>query len=295
MIGFVGQILSGSGRAAGYDAKKREAWRQASWARLRGKMARQEGETEAWNIFETEKKNKELRGMQQRQARRQQTEDVSRARNVEAGRGTTVEAGNTASDEVRRSWDQQIENMATSSSVSMANAMQRALDASNKGRNAEAWANVEAMGYEAQAEQYRRMAKDTRQNLWMNGIVSGLSAVAGGVNGYFAGSAAGKSGGELVKSVLSGAGNYGDTAWDLGSSFNPYLTGLQVDPRGSASNLLGIISGENGLGMNYTAWRQRRRAGQPTAGNITDTGSGPSTMDEYAIPMSDTDLPYWLS
>lgn len=245
----MGGLLSGIGQASQYDALKRQASQQAWLTRLKGKVAAQRATDDAAEIIDQDIANRYLRGMQQRQARRQQTEDVSAARAKESTTNTTVEAGVTGSEQVRVAWDAQIANMATSSSVTTTNAMQRALETKRSGESTARWAQVEAMGYDAQANQYRQLAKNTRMGMWASGLVGGTLAVMGGIGGYNIGSGIGLEGGDLFLSTLSGAYTYGQMGWDMTAMMNPYTAPFVMNPKGSAETLYGMI-GSYGMGTN---------------------------------------------
>ncbi len=285
MLSLLGSLIGGLGKARQYSAQASAAEQQAALTRLRGESAKNEAYATAAGIEDTDRANKYLRGMQQRQARGQETREVSAARNAHSGTNTTVEAGAQMEDRVREAWDAQIENMATSSSVSTANAMQRALDTRRRGESAARWAEVEAMGYDAQAEQYRSLAKATRKSA-QRGFIGGLlGSVAGGISGYMTGRdnlallQEGIANGEysmltadeqdallsraednVVLSTLSGAGDYGSMMWDLHAAMNPYLAGMQIDTKGSGQTFYGLLSrGLSGLGgsrrrTNNAAW-----------------------------------------
>lgn len=237
----MGGIIGAMGQARQYDALKRQASRQAEMTRLKGRIEARAASEDAAAIVDRDVANRYLRGMQQRQARREQTEDVSAARAKASNTNTTVEAGVTADEHVRMEWDDRIANMATSSSITTTNAMQRALDRQREGESSERWAQVEAMGYDAQANQYRQLAKNTRDGMWMSGILAGVGAVFGGAEGYSIGSGMGLEGGDLFLSTLSGAATYGEAGWDIGSMLNPYMSGYTADVKKSGETVYGLI------------------------------------------------------
>lgn len=281
MLALLGSLMGGLGRARQYSAQANAYGQQARLTRIRGEAARGAAEGEANSIEEADRANRYLRGMQQRQARGQETREVSAARNAHSGTNTSVEAGAQMEDRVREAWDAQVENMATSSSVQTANAMERALSTRRQGESAARWAEVEAMGYDAQAEQYRGLAKATRRSAQV-GFIGGLvGAVGGGISGYMSGREnlesvregieAGDYGklndeqrealieraeDNVVLSTLSGAGDYGSMAWDVYAAVNPFLGGMQIDTKRSSGTLYGLLA--RGL----SSWNRGRSAGR---------------------------------
>lgn len=227
--------MGAASKARQYDALKTQSRMKAEMTRLKGKTEAAEAQSDARSIYEQDVANRYLRGMQQRQARREETLAKSAARNKTAASGTNVEQGASLEENVRIEWDAQIANMAVSSSIQTANAMQRAIDTERSGQSAERWANVEAMGYDAQANQYRTLARNTRKSMWASSITMLAGALYGGIQGYSIGDAAGLTGGDLFMSTLAGAGQYGDMGWDMGSMMNPYMGGYTVDARRSGS------------------------------------------------------------
>ncbi len=294
--------MGGLGRARQYSAQGRMYGQQAALTRLRGQTARNEAYAEAYDIEETDASNRYLRGMQQRQAREQERLAVSEARNAHSGSNTNVEAGAQMEDRVREAWDAQVENMATSSSVQTVNAMQRALDTRRKGDLEARWAEVEAMGYDAQARQYSMLAKSTRKSAQIGFIGGLLGSIAGGISGYASGKAnlasvkegieAGdygslkmseqealinKAENNVVLSTLSGAGDYGSMTWDLNAVTNPYLAGMQIDTKKSGRTLYGLLA--RGL----TSWNRGKSGGRGKSADGDDY--------ETAVPVADAELP----
>lgn len=248
MGGFVGQLFGAASKARQYDAMKNQSRMKAEMTRLKGKYAAAEARSDAEEINEQDTANRYLRGMQQMQARREETLAKSSARNKNAASNTNVEAGASLEENVRIEWDAQIANMAVSSSIQTANAMQRAIETERSGRGEELWANVEAMGYEAEANQYRMLAKNTRTGMWMNLVGTGVGALYGGMMGYNTGEAAGLEGGDLFMSTLAGAGMYGDMGWDMAGMVNPYMGGFTVNPKRSGQLFYSML-GNNEWGF----------------------------------------------
>lgn len=293
MLELIGSLVGGLGKAKQYSALGRQASQQAALTRLRGESARNDAQREADDIEEADRANRYLRGMQQRQARGAQRQAVSAARNAHSGNNTTVEAGAQMEDRVREAWDAQIENMATSSSVTTANAMQRAIDTRYKGVLEQKWAEVEALGYDAQAKQYSALAKATRKSAQFGFIGGLIGGVAGGVSGYMSGkenlasvmkgieagdygklndaqreALINKAEDNVVLSTLSGAGDYGSMTWDLYASTNPFLAGMQIDTKRSSGTLYGLLA--RGL-------RGANRSGS-RSGN---SGKSKNTLSDY--------------
>ena len=239
MFGVIGNILGGLQQARAYDSKKRQALQNAKLTRMKGDYARQEAYEEARNIYETDKANKEVRAQQQRQARGKQRLEQSAARNMGSGSGVNVEQGGTLEDDVRRAWDAQVENMAQSSSITHINAMQRALEAKRSGDSQREWAELEAIGYDYEAEQYRRLGKRTRSGLLLDAVVSGVSSLAGAYGGYNALDSAGNKLG--MSGALQGANSYGTMGWDVSAAMNPYTSSFTVNPKGSWGDFADLL------------------------------------------------------
>lgn len=239
MFGVIGQLMGSLGQASLYDAKKRAAAWNAELTREKGRQARAAAGRAARGVFETDKANKEIRAQQQRQVRREETLAASGARAAAAGSGVNVEAGRTSEDEVRRAYDERVANLAQSSSIAHANAMQRALAMRQEGDAEAAWAEVEAVGYDAQAAQYGALARGTRQGALGSALGSAAAGAYGGYVGYNTLDSKGnKLGG---RGALKGANIYGTMGWDLTAGMNPYMAKYTVDLKGSYTDLASLL------------------------------------------------------
>lgn len=295
MLGVLGELFGGLATARGYEAKRRQASQNAKLARMKGAAEQREAYEEARGIYETDKANKEIRAQQQRQARGKQTLAQSAARNMASGSGVSVEQGSSLEDEVRRAWDAQVDNMAQSSSIMHINAMQRAMDAKKSGDAQKAWAEVEATGYEYEAEQYGRLAKRTRGAAVGSAIVSGVAAGAGAYAGYKAGQErvsklqegieAGRynfmnpqqrtamleeARRDVKWSALQGMNSFGTMGWDFMASLNPYSSMFTVNPKGSWGAMADLLR------MGY-AW------------NRSSSGRSKNMLSDYetAVPVAE--------
>lgn len=232
MFGVIGQLMGSLGQASLYDAKKREAAWNAELTREKGRDARAATNREARSVFETDKANKEIRAQQQRQVRREETLAQSGARAAAAGSGVNVEAGRTSEDEVRRAYDERVANLAQSSSIAHANAMQRALAMRGEGDSAAAWAEVEAVGYDAQAAQYGALARRTRAGALGSALASVAAGAYGGYVGYQEGG---------LRGLARGVQAYGTMGWDVTATMNPYIAGHTVDLKESYTDLAALL------------------------------------------------------
>ena len=86
-------------------------------------------------------------------------------------------ACSAVSDAVRRAYDMRVGDMATAASVGQSNAVNQAIGMRRSGDEA-------MRGAEAEAAQYRRMAKATRSQLMITGAGSLLQAAVGGLGGF---------------------------------------------------------------------------------------------------------------
>lgn len=239
------------GQASQYDYLKRQSWNKASMTRANGRGRQNKAYADAAGVEQAERLNAELRGQMMRQERRNQSAEKASARVGRAGSGFMISegTGDAAENQVAAVYDREIANMAQSSSIASLNAQQRAIDLRRSGNAAKLEADIEAMGYDAEAAQYRAAARNTRRGVLMSGLAGAIGGVAGGIAGYGTGGLSG---------MVGGATNGGIMGWDMASGFNPYMAGYGVDMQGSYGNMFSLLGWGNpnsgGYGNSFK-WR----------------------------------------
>lgn len=257
MSSTIAGLYGQSTQSRNYRYQAQSAMLQAEQARIVGQGRKNAAYAQAKGIEESERKNAELRGQQMRQVRKQQRAAAGAADTAMADSGFSVSEG-TGSAAHEASWqqfDEYIDNMAMSSSISSTNALQQAIDTRKSGDSAERMGEVNAIGYEAQATQYNIAAKAMKSSMLTGAISSGIGAVVGGVTSVLSGG--GLSGG------LLGAFQGANTGWSIstgaGGWSNPYSnydSGLgnlaALFTMGNYNNTLGWTpGGVNTLGGGY--------------------------------------------
>lgn len=246
-MGFVGQLIGGLSQASLYDGQKKNALFQ-------GEANRNKYYAQATQTEEAGRAEAEQAGANMMTARQNQRLATGSARASQAGTGFTSQGtGSQAERSVNMAYEKQISDMARSASVGTINAFNQATSLRRQG-------DIAYMQGEAEAAQYRAMAKATRSGLWASGISAAVGAGVGmykgsqGANAYnasvdkynekYASQIADGTMEAMQKTSvfqsgliggLSGSGDFGN----LTGSFNPFLA--RYVPKGSSTNFLNYI------------------------------------------------------
>ncbi len=170
-MGFASNIF-------GQLQEARSLGHQSRMTRIEGQAQKDEAYRAADATERESRANAELAGLQMRQTREVQRQAVGQARNARAAAGfdMTQGSGAQAIADVSGSYDSQIDNMALSSSLEQANAINQATNLRQAGANANLSANL-------QADLIRDRAKAIRTSTWFTGMSAAAGFAAGGING----------------------------------------------------------------------------------------------------------------
>lgn len=235
-----------------YQYKARSAMLQAEQARIEAKGQKNAAYAQARGIEETDRKNAELRGQQMRQVRKQQRAAAGAADAAMATSGFSVSEG-TGSAGHKAAWeqfDEAISNMAMSSSITSTNALQEAIDMRKSGDSAERMGEVNAIGYEAQANAYTEAAKATKRAMITGAIEAGVGAIVGGIGFGVMGAL---NGANIGWSLATGAGG-----WSNANSY--YDNGLGRMAAYMTSNDYNKTLGWTNQGTYYSGFAGRVRS-----------------------------------
>jgi len=194
-MGLLGGLIGGWHQASAYDAKKREA-------QARGRAERAAAYAKATAREVASRQNARLDALNMMRLRGQEAEAVGAVRNARGAAGFDMGSGSGGAAEaaVHAQAQEAVSDAALSSSIGQTNAFNEAVGLRRMGDAAQRAADAEA-------EQYRAMAKGTRRGMWVGGTLGVAGAVAGG----FAGGVAG---------ALQGA----DAGWSMGTFANPFMS-----------------------------------------------------------------------
>lgn len=194
-MGLLGGLLGGWSQASAYDAKKREA-------QARGRAEKAAAYAKATAREVAARSNARLDALNMMRLRGQEAEAAGAARNARGGAGFDMGSGSGGAAEaaVHAQAQEAVADASLSSSIGQENAFNEAVGLRRMGDAAQRAADAEA-------EQYRAMAKGTRRGMW----AAGTLGVAGGIAGGLAGG-------------LAGALQGGDAGWSMGAFANPFLS-----------------------------------------------------------------------
>lgn len=245
------------------QAKSLKAQAQIMEENARG--TRKAANAQAAYIEQTARQNQSIAGENLMRARTNQRAAVATAENNRAASGLSGGTTEQPAASLRQTLDLELANLAQSASIASINAWQGALDTRRKGE-------IEAYKKEAQADQYRRVAKSIRTSMLISGISSAVGTIAGAISGYRnANSAIGAdmnslhkeyTAGNLTESqylqqretllnqantrvalgTLTSASQTGAAAFDIANTFNPYTAALDANPSLRKNNYGGAWS-----------------------------------------------------
>ncbi len=216
-MGFVNNIFGSITEARGIEG-------QADLKRIQCEEQRDADHLQEYTTEREARQNAELAGLQMRQSRSAQTAAAGQTRTARAAAGfdMTSGSGGAAEQAVSASFDDQIANMALSSSIQQANAINAATTARHSGNVAQLSANLTADNMDAQA-------KAMRNSAWFSAAGGLVGAVSGGIDSY-------NKGGDwrqITASSMSGANTFSSVA----NAFNPYTS--QHTSQGWDKNFIG--------------------------------------------------------
>lgn len=232
MSSAVSGLFAANSQRKIYGAQSRIATAQAELSRVTGSAQKTKAYADATATEEASKRNNAIAAQQLLQAREKQNEAAGAAETAAASSGFDVGSGSGKNPRAQavHEFDQMINNMSQSNSISTINAFQRATDLRREGESAVRMAEIEAIGYEGQAAAYKQMERATNRGMVAGAIGSLVGGVAGGVFGGAMGAAAGA-----------------NMGWNVTATFNPY-TAQFTNSQGigqAASNLMAIFSNRN--------------------------------------------------
>lgn len=170
-MGFMNSVLSAGVTASGYDARKKQTL-------AHGQAAKNRSYSQAAGVEQATRANALVEGANMMTMRGNQRRAVGSARAQAAGSGFTSEGtGAATADAVNSLYEKRISDMAYESSTGSLNAVNQAIGLRRQGDEYMRTA-------EAEAAQYRSMAKGTRTGMWLSGAGALAGAVYGGMNSY---------------------------------------------------------------------------------------------------------------
>lgn len=170
-MGFMNSVLSAGVTASGYDARKKQTL-------AHGQAAKNRSYSQAAGVEQAARANALVEGANMMTMRGNQRRAVGSARAQAAGSGFTSEGtGAATADAVNSLYEKRISDMAYESSTGSLNAVNQAIGLRRQG-------DEYMRAAEAEAAQYRSMAKSTRMGMWLSGAGALAGAVYGGMNSY---------------------------------------------------------------------------------------------------------------
>lgn len=170
-MGFMNSVLSANVTASGYDARKKQTL-------AHGQAAKKRAYSQAAGVEQAARANALVEGANMMTMRGNQRRAVGSARAQAAGSGFTSEGtGAATADAVNSLYEKRISDMAYESSTGSLNAVNQAIGLRRQGDEYMRTA-------EAEAAQYRSMAKGTRTGMWLSGAGALAGAIDGGLNAY---------------------------------------------------------------------------------------------------------------
>lgn len=169
-MGMISNIWGMTKQAREYDHEK-------NMRLIEGMAARNRGYSEARAIMREAAENARKAGVAMMEARGDQRRAVGAARAVQAATGTMSSgSGGTLARNAYEAGEQEVTNMAINQSQRMANSINASIATAREGE-------AKKRAADAEAEQYRLMAKATRTGAWISAGTGILSGVAGMIEG----------------------------------------------------------------------------------------------------------------
>ena len=170
-MGFMKPMLSASVTASGYDARKKQTL-------AHGQAARNRAYSQANGVEQAARANALVEGANMMTMRGNQRRAVGAARAQAAGSGFTSEGtGAATAAAVNSLYEKRIADMAYESSTGSVNAVNQAIGLRRQGDEA-------MRAAEAEAAQYRSMARGTRMGMWLSSAGALAGAIDGGLDAY---------------------------------------------------------------------------------------------------------------
>lgn len=209
-MGFAQSVTGPLGQASQYDAMKRQTL-------IRGEAKKQQAYAAATAKEEAAKQQLHVVGENMARTAGNKRRDVGKARAAAASNGFVQEGSNTKVEEmVQQAYSQQMADMARSGSQASMNALNEQI-ALRRGGDAALTAA------QAEAEQYRALAKASRTAAWMNAAGGIIGAAGGAVKAGAAMDGPMSAWGQDEWGKVIGGGIYGaDAGSGLMTAFNPF-------------------------------------------------------------------------
>lgn len=221
----MGQIVGNAQSARNYKT-------QALVAREEGRARQAAYNNKANNLEEEARADSHLAALNMSRQRGNQTAAQSSVRAQHASTGLTSE-GSGSQNELALAdlFEKTIADMALSNAISDNNKRTSAMTTRQQGKLA-------MMQADSQAEQYRRLGKSAQNAAWIQGGVTLLSALAGGLGSSGAGGSISTPGtaGATLPSWATGALSSGQSAYDLTGNLLQWSPGTVSSSKESATN-----------------------------------------------------------
>ena len=219
VMGFAQGVIGGYSDASQYDAQKRQTL-------IKGRAAQNEAYAKATASEQASRKNLHLVGENMARVAGNKRREMAAARTAAVASGFALEGSANKQEElVNKAYDEAMGDMARSGSVASMNALNEQIALRRGG-------DAALRAAEAEAEQYRAMAKISRTGAFMS-AVGGVIGAAGGLSEAPAGADWKQLAGHAIQGANGGAG--------MMNAFNPFMS--QYAPEGWDKyylNMLGI-------------------------------------------------------
>lgn len=208
-MGLLGGLIGGWSQASAYDAKKREA-------QARGRAEKSAAYAKATAREVASRQNARLDALNMMRLREQESEAAGAVRSARGAAGFDMSSGSGGAAEavVHEQAQEAVNDAALSSSIGQMNAFNEAVGLRRMGDAAQRSADAEAA-------QYRAMAKGTRRGMWVSGTLGLIGGAARGImDGTF------ETIGRGTGSFMDGAGRAwqgANAAFSMGASVNPFM------------------------------------------------------------------------
>ena len=259
-MGFAANYFQAKGQAGMLQGQATSSRNQATLTRLQGEGEKKKAEADAQSIETAARLNNELEAEKQRQTRKNQSAAAASARNSRTGSGFMLDegTGGRAEESALEMYERGIANMAQSASIASLNAQQRAISTRREGDMAQMQANINAMGYDAEAAMYEGQARGIRKGARI-GLIGGLIGSGLGVDNGFYNAYNAKRDQQIRNKEQVGAGNWdalsagfqgaaaggvlqGQTGWDLATGYNPYMAPYTINYGRSVGEVFSLFS-----------------------------------------------------
>lgn len=239
MLGLLASLLGARNQRHAYSGEAALMEQRAAISRQLGKAHRREAEKAAAANLELDAENL-------RRAQANKNSRLSAIQAQEGGNGLAQDSGSKriARESAQANLDMQIDNMARSAAISYSNMFQQGIDTERQ-------AELQALGYEGEAQQARAAARSLKRGTFYQALMGVAGAAAGAYGAYQSNQAMEA---EIAKhpewdlatgnryrdmhatSGILAAGVGADYGGSIGSLFNPFTSALNANNNNRKNN-----------------------------------------------------------